>query len=69
MQINYKNKNILSKNNQRLTTMNEEDDDKTSSNKNINNLTLKVDAVKDATTTSNGSSNMTDFGKNDITPV
>lgn len=62
-------KKILSKNNQRLSTTNEDDDDsKSGTNKNINNLTLKVDAIKDSST-GNGSSNLGDFGKNDITPV
>ncbi|XP_037814211.1 electroneutral sodium bicarbonate exchanger 1 isoform X3 [Lucilia sericata] len=55
------------KNNQRLSTMNEEDDENLSTPKNFNNLTLKVEACKDMT--NNGSSNIIDFSKNDITPV
>ncbi|XP_046801168.1 sodium bicarbonate cotransporter 3 isoform X6 [Lucilia cuprina] len=55
------------KNNQRLSTMNEEDDENLSTPKNFNNLALKVEACKDMT--HNGSSNIIDFSKNDITPV
>ncbi|KAM7354580.1 na[+]-driven anion exchanger 1 isoform 12-T12 [Cochliomyia hominivorax] len=58
-------------NNPRLTAMSEEDDDNSSTRKNLNNLKLKVESSKETTTTTtnNGSTNIGDFGKNDITPV
>ncbi|XP_065355358.1 uncharacterized protein LOC135949840 [Calliphora vicina] len=54
------------KNNQRLSTMNEEDESQ-STPKYVNNLTLKVEAIKE--TTNNSSSTIVDFTKTDITPV
>ncbi|TMW54862.1 hypothetical protein DOY81_000095 [Sarcophaga bullata] len=56
------------KNNQRLTTMNEEDDDNASAPKTFTKPTLKVgDTVKE--TANNGTSIIIDLTRNDVTPV